>query len=347
MRYYDIQIFTPPDKDGNPGKLFKKYSSLKNGVFNPGNLMIEFDIQRFGESTPMGQSCITIWGIGPKDMQQARQNMFGMTIKMWVGMSKGLPLAKPTQQGLVLEGTVWQVLGNWQGTELRTDLIVTAGAVSAVNPAPLAPINLTLPWNKGIKLSVALTQCFQNMGGNYRYSISISDRLVNNYDSNMFCGSLSELAAKLKTLSRNIIRDDKYSGVEITVVNGKEIRVFDNDFDNHIDKDSKKSASYRNQNPIQIAFTDLVGQPTWVQFGTISIPCVMRSDIQVGDYIRMPQDSQPMIQASSYSQFRDAAAFTGDFLVSSVRLLGNSRQPDANSWVTVINAHPDVKLEAS
>ena len=52
-----------------------------------------------------------------------------------------------------------------------------------------------------------------------------------------------------------------------------------------------------------------------------------------------------MIQASSYSQFRDAAAFTGDFLVSSVRLLGNSRQPDANSWVTVINAHPDVKLE--
>ena len=65
------------------------------------------------------------------------------------------------------------------------------------------------------------------------------------------------------------------------MVNGKEIRVFDNDFDNHIDKDSK-SASYRNQNPIQIAFTDLVGQPTWVQFGTVSIPCVMRSDIQVG-----------------------------------------------------------------
>ena len=176
---------------------------------------------------------------------------------------------------------MWQVLGNWQGTELRTDLIVTAGAVSAVNPAPLAPINLTLPWNKGIKLSVALTQCFQNMGGDYRYSISISDRLVNNYDSNMFCGSLSELAAKLKALSRNIIRDDKYSGVEITVVNGKRsassIMILTT-----ISTRIRKSASYRNQNPIQIAFTDLVGQPTWVQFGTVSIPCVMRSDIQVG-----------------------------------------------------------------
>ncbi|EAS1588227.1 hypothetical protein R327_16650 [Salmonella enterica] len=340
MRYYDIQIFSPPDANGNPGKLFKQYSSLKNGAFNPGNLMVEFDLLRFGESTPKGQSTITIWGISPQDMQQARQNMFGMTIKMWVGMSKGLPLAKPGQKGLVLEGTIWQVLGNWQGTELRMDLIVTAGAVSSVKPEPLAPINLTLPWNKGIKLSVALTQCFQNMGGDYRFSISVSDRLINNYDSGMFCGSLTELAQRLNTLSKSIIKDSNYSGVEITMVNGKEIRVFDNDFDNHQDKDSNKSASYRSKKPTQIVFTDLVGQPTWVQFGTVSIPCVMRSDIQVGDYIRMPPKMRPMIQASSYSQFRDDSAFTGDFLVSSVRLIGNSRQPDANSWITLLEAHP-------
>ncbi|TGC28040.1 hypothetical protein [Escherichia sp. E1130] len=340
MRFYDIQIFNAADASGNPGALYRRYSSLKNGVYNPGSLMVEFDLLRFGESTPQGQSSITVWGISPQEMQQARQDMFGKSIKMWVGMSKGLPLANPAQSGLVLDGTIWQVLGNWQGTELRMDLIVTAGAVSSVNPAPLAPINLTVPWNKGIKLSVALTQCFQNMGGGYRFSISVSDRLINNFDSNMFCGSLTELASKLKSLSKGIIRDANYSGVEITMVNGKEIRVFDNDFDNHQDKDSKKSASYRNKKPVQIDFKDLVGQPTWVQFGTVSIPCVMRSDIQVGDYIRMPKKLRPMIQASSYSQFRDDSAFTGDFLVSSVRLLGNSRQPDANSWVTVLEAHP-------
>ncbi|EBI9507420.1 hypothetical protein DLQ11_09155 [Salmonella enterica] len=123
--------------------------------------------------------------------------------------------------------------------------------------------------------------------------------------------------------------------------------VFDNDFANHLDKDSRKSASYRSQNPVQIEFTDLVGQPTWIQFGTVSIPCVMRSDIQVGDYIRMPKKLRPMIQASSYSQFRDDSAFTGDFLVSSVRLVGNSRQPDANSWVTVIEAHPTGGIAAT
>lgn len=347
MRFYDIQIFNAPDVKGNPGTLYRQYSSMKNGVFNPGCLMVEFDLLRFGESTPKGQSCITVWGISPQEMQQARQDMFGMTIKMWVGMSKGLPLAKPEQRGLVLEGTIWQVLGNWQGTELRLDLIVTAGPVSDINPLPLAPVNLTVPWNKGVKLSVALTQCFQTLGGDYRFSVSISDRLVNNYDSNMFCGSLQELATRLNSLSKSIIKDSNYSGVEIAMVNGREIRVFDNDFANHQDKDSKKSASYRSKNPVQIEFTDLVGQPTWIQFGTVSIPCVMRSDIQVGDYIRMPKKLRPMIQASSYSQFRDDSAFTGDFLVSSVRLVGNSRQPDANSWVTVIEAHPTGGIAAT
>ncbi|HHH0130420.1 TPA: hypothetical protein ACPZFO_004667, partial [Yersinia enterocolitica] len=73
-------------------------------------------------------------------------------------------------------------------------------------------------------------------------------------------------------------------------------------------------------------------------------PCVMRADIQVGDHILMPKKSRPMIQASSFSQFRNDSAFTGEFIVQSVRLVGNSRQPDANSWVTIIEAYPSMEL---
>ncbi|HBZ7597778.1 TPA: hypothetical protein R1B10_001121 [Klebsiella pneumoniae] len=339
MRYYDIQIFTRPDvKKGLPAKLFRQYSSLRNGVFNPGNLMVEFDIHRFEESTPQNETLITIWGISPEEMQQARQNMFGMTLKMSVGMSKGLPLANAGHQGLVLEGTIWQVIGNWQGTELRLDLIVTASPVSTTDMRPLAPLNLTLPWEKGRKLSNALFDCLRILG-DYHFSISISDRLVNNFDNPMFCGSMTELARQLKKTSKNIIREPWYSGVVITMVNAKTIRVFDNDVEYHPDK-GNKSAFYRSQNPKQILFTDLIGQPAWVTFGKVSIPCVMRNDIQVGDYIRMPEKMMPMVRASSYSQFREDAAFTGEFCVSSVRLIGNSRQPDANSWITLIEAYP-------
>ena len=81
MRYYDIQIFSPADGD-KPEKLIKQYSSHKNGVYNPGALMIEFDILRFGESTPQGETHLVVWGIGPKEMQQARQELFGKKIKV-------------------------------------------------------------------------------------------------------------------------------------------------------------------------------------------------------------------------------------------------------------------------
>ncbi|HDL6731503.1 TPA: hypothetical protein RXV48_001654 [Yersinia enterocolitica] len=338
MRFYDIQIYD------QKGALFRQYSSLKNGVFNPGAHMVEFDIQRFGESTPKGESHITIWGVSPQEMQQAQQNMFGMTIKMFAGMSKGLPLSNPSQKGLVLEGSILQAFGNWQGTELRLDLIVVSGPVSSTNMKPMAPLNLTFPWNTGQQMSTALAQCFQTLGGGYSHNINISSRLILPFSRPMFCGALEQLAKDLKIFSKTIIKDPDYTGVEIAIVNGKEIRVWDNDYNNHSDKTSLKSATYRNGHPTKIEFTDLIGQPTWIRFGTVSVPCVMRADIQVGDHILMTKNSRPMIQASSYSNYRNESAFTGEFIVQSVRLVGNNRQPDGSSWVTIIDAYLSKEL---
>lgn len=84
------------------------------------------------------------------------------------------------------------------------------------------------------------------------------------------------------------IKDAGYTGVEIAIVN-REIRVWDNDYAYHSDASSRTSAAARKQNPIQIEFTDLVGQPTWIAFGVMSVVCVMRADIQTGDHILMPQ----------------------------------------------------------
>lgn len=156
----------------------------------------------------------------------------------------------------------------------------------------------------------------------------------------MFCGSLAELAKNLRAFSLSRIKDPGYTGVEIAVVNGNEIRVWDNDYANHPDQGSKISATERSKNPVQIKFNDLIGQPTWISFGVVSVVCVMRADLQTGDHILMPEKARPMIQASSYSQFRDDSAFNGEFVVQSVRLLGNSRQPTAEAWITVIEAYP-------
>ncbi|HAT2599993.1 TPA: hypothetical protein ACY3HR_004786 [Citrobacter freundii] len=343
MRYYDIQIFSPAEGDKQE-KLIQQYSSHKNGVYNPGALMIEFDILRFGESTPQGETHLAIYGIGPKEMQQARQDLFGKRIKIFLGMKSGLPLAgKITAPSLVLDGTINQVFGNWQGTELRLDFIIVAGPVTSTPRGKLAPLPLTFNWNVGQKLSVALTQCFQRIGG-YTFNINISDLLVLTYYRDLFCDSIEELAKDLKAFSLSKIKNKGYTGVEIAIVNGNEIRVWDNDYPNHPDKTSRDSATERNKKPVQIHFNDLIGQPTWVKFDVMSVACVMRGDIQVGDHILMPQQATPMIKAASYSQYRDDSAFSGQFEVSSVRLLGNSRQPSAESWITIIEAYPSIEV---
>ncbi|HCI7060856.1 TPA: hypothetical protein NPQ16_005219, partial [Klebsiella pneumoniae] len=117
MRFYEINIF-------EENKVIKNYSSHKNGVYNPGALMVEFDIQQVCLSTPAGESRLTIWGISPADMQQARLNYNNKKIQIFAGMAAGFPLAGKHGKGLVIEGVVNQVFGNWQGTELRLDFVI-------------------------------------------------------------------------------------------------------------------------------------------------------------------------------------------------------------------------------
>lgn len=317
MRFYDFQIF---DKKG---KLYRRYKSLDDyGNFNPGCLMVEFDIQKYGMSTPMGSSLVRVYGVSIKEMQQAQQNMFGMTIKGFAGMSKGLPLSRYKQAGLVLEGEIQQPFGNWQGTELSLDMIITAGYGSTSSP-----VNITMPWLKGQKMSIALYFALQRAFPDYKIKIEVSDNLVMNYDAPIFCSSLQQLAANLKSISQGIIKDPNYRGVEISIFPGKEIRAWDSE------------TSSRKNDPIKIEFTDLVGQPVWIEFNKVQIRTVMRADINVGDYLKMTKGVLTITQASSYSQYRNISAFTGVFQVSAVRVIGNSRQPDANSWVTIIEAY--------
>ncbi|WP_353613965.1 hypothetical protein [Mangrovibacter phragmitis] len=328
MRYYDIQV-TDPDT----GKKLDDFcfSSVLNGVFNPNCLMVEFDIQKYGMSTPAGECLVRVYGLDQKSMMQANQNLPGKTISVSVGMMPGLPLATAAynekQYGLVLEGTIWQAYGNWQGINLSLDMIIRYGPVAS-SSNPTGPMNVTLPWKKGQKLSVALTQCFQVGFPSYTPVINISDNLILSYDSPMFCGTLESLSSYLNSMSKSIIRQPDYSGVEIAVV-GKEIKAWDN-LGNPVKQNKIK----------KINFNDLNGQPNWIRPQTVMLTMVMRADINVGDDIKMPKEAvQTVINLpGSLPNYRNKSAFAGVFRVTSVRIIGNSRIPDASGWTTVIEA---------
>jgi hypothetical protein len=97
-------------------------------------------------------------------------------------------------------------------------------------------------------------------------------------------------------------------------------------------------------NPKQIEFNDLIGQPTWLNPLELTFKCVMRADLAVGDFIKMPI-AQTTSTSASFAQYRNKATFQGAFQIKAVRHLGDSRQPSGDSWVTVIDCYStDVTL---
>ena len=162
MRYYDIQISDP-----NSGQIFQisptgtgftkgssgsTFSSYLNGKNIPGSLTVEFDIPVTPLHTPQGQAYIRVWGIGLSMISQSSQ-LAGMNVVLKAGMQKGLPLANPAQNGILIEGEIFQSFGNWQGTNQTLDLII--------QPSGQQPDNgVNFNWLAGTPLTSALQQTF-------------------------------------------------------------------------------------------------------------------------------------------------------------------------------------------
>ena len=60
--------------------------------------------------------------------------------------------------------------------------------------------------------------------------------------------------------------------------------------------------------PVQIAFNDLVGQVTWKAPNVVNITTIMRADLHVGDYVKLPP-GQITTTAASLSQYRQGSVF--------------------------------------
>ena len=336
MRYYEIEVTGGGGENGDPNQVFRQYTSHKNGVYNPGALMAEMDISRYTFDTPSQESRVSVWGVSPEVLQQDILELVGKTITVRGGMLGGLPLSREGKQGLIVRGTVLQVVGNWEGSQLRQDFIIQASPTSSVSHemVRLGPINLTLVWRAGVKLADALAQCFTVLG-RYQFVIDISDDLVLDYDSSMYCGDLNQLAVALNGISQNILNRDSYYGVRFTF-QGNTIYVYDGV--GNAESDSKKPIT-------QIAFNELIGQPTWIKYGVVSLVMAMRSDMIVGNKILLPANSRPIGISQSNSQLRDRLAFTGVFRITKVRFVGNSRDPNAANWATIVEAIPEENIE--
>lgn len=343
MRRYKISI---TDKDGN---LFKKSfpdgsgTYLFNGVWesanddgsitNPGALNVEFDIPVSVYNAPMGGAALKVYGIGMPMVRGATDfnpsidfaDYFNITIA--AGMAKGLPLAKSVQYKEIMRGRILQAYGNWQGTSQTLDFIIGLPTGSRSSP-----LNFQFNCEKGTPVKTAvlstLKVAFSGIVAEKDITVNISDNLVPPETVTHRCHTLTEFSYMLNELSKSIIKDTNYPGVQIAFQNGY-IDVYD-------------YTNIENRKPHAIEFTDFIGMPTWIGVQTITFRTVMRGDLKVGDVITMPKQSQDLglilSAPGSYAQYRNTAAFTGKFWITSIRHTGFFRQGNADSWVSTFQA---------
>lgn len=338
MRYYSItltdpvsgQVYTPDQNGGGfvKGKAGPTFTSYANGQTIPGALNIELDMPVVAFDSPQGNGLVRIWGVGLQMIGQA-SDLSGAKVTLSAGMQKGLPLANPAQSaGPIVQGAVYQAFGNWQGINQTLDLVIQA--------SDLAPdAGIAFSWESGTTLESALSTTFSQAFPGYKPDIKISADLQppNDAPQNGTYRSLSQFSGYLLGISQKAgqaVLGDQYPGVQVTIV-GNSLKVFD---------------GTQTQTPVKLAFQDLIGQPTWINPGTVNFKTVMRSDIAVGTTIQFPQGIvapfalTSAAAAAPNSPARNKTVFQGKFTVVEVHHFGNFRQPDADSWNTTFSAVP-------
>lgn len=319
MRYYWVRL----TKDD--GSVLRQYTSLNpDGTTDGSALKIEFDVPVYAYGIPAGGAHLKISGVNFSDIQQASDfatsnstpgNPRGANITLMGGMAKGLPLANPAQSGLLMTGQVTQCWGNWQGRETSLELVAFSKPFTRSQPA-----NLSLNWQQGQTLQDAVTQTLTNAYPGSVITGSFTSSLIYTENQPGFYQTLEQFSAYVLSVSQSIIQTDGYIGAQIRATpDGFEL----------FDGSTLKT-------PKSISFLDLIGQPTWLDIATLQVRLVLRADLSVNDLITLPVGTNAVNTQNNYAQNRNRGSFQGTFMVKNIRHLGDSRQPGADSWVTVI-----------
>jgi hypothetical protein len=311
MRYYDLTI-----TDTTSTTPYRQWTSYPNGQYDPQALDIEFDmpIMPANQSTAV---TITIYGIALQDLNEATQ-FTGKTLTIKGGMKGGLPLENPAQAGLLVQGQIFQSYGTWVGTDMTLNLVVFPALYTIQNPG-----NMVVNWKAGATLGDSLKQTLATAYPNTPLSINVSSDLVNSHDIQHYCATLDQLGEFI-----NQFTTGKFKNPVTMAAQQGMITVSDTTY---------------TPNTVQLDFTDLIGQPTWIDVKKIQVKTVLRSDITIGSIVRMPQGLQnapgfvTTSAAAMPSQVKYKSTFEGNFVIYEVRHIGSFRSSDAGSWATIFN----------
>jgi hypothetical protein len=358
VRYYDLAITQPstgftyqptplgglaltayPNASTFSSILPQNFSAANAPIGNPinnrGALLIEFDVPLAPMDQPQGAAIIRITGPGLPILAQSGPNLNGQNFRLKAGMIPGLPLATAAwnakQAGLILQGRILQAFGNWKGTLQTLDLLVQAGATQ------ITGIDLPFSWPIGSSLENAIATAIITAfpPPNFTFAFNIQQSLQPLTDQVGHYNSIAQLAKAIHDITQPLgqammPQGQTYPGVQI-FISGSTIIVTD---------------SPSTVEPVQLAFQDLIGQPTWLGPLQISFQTVLRADIGFSRKVIFPKGLIAPYALTSQgaavpgAPARNGAIFQNSFIVQEIHHYANSRQPNGESWNTTFSAAP-------
>lgn len=367
MRYYSLQIFqtgsTPPPYT------FTSHPDGPSGPMDPGALKIECNAIvapmgiPYGGSNPggggdYGSSWIRVWGIPLQLIGQAYNLSAptGTATPTWSailtgGMAQGLPLANPSQIGVLIQGTIFRAIGNWIGTDMTLDLYLAPGPVTQVQNFQAAgwpnqpSNNFTFHWPAGQPIANAIKATLGTAYPDVPLKISVNPQLVLDRDVNGTYTTIQQFAQFLNEKSNAMlgVGNAQYTGIQ-TWFQGGTLSL--SDFSQQGPGQSSQATGGTpgvTQKTTTINIQDLVGQPTWVASNTIQVTTVARGDIAMGDQITLPPTLTAVTQAGALAntlplgQNRFGLSFNGTITVQSVHHTLNYKSPQGQAWVTIFD----------
>jgi hypothetical protein len=318
-RFYEISVSPSPSSVGKTGKTWTSYPGGQN---DPGALNVELDLLWGTASAQMGNSTVSIDGIPLEDLFQA--NVYsGMTIAISGGMKKGLPLANPKQAGLLMQGIIIQGFGNWVGTDMNLNFVLNPLQFSLARPS-----NIVFNWQKGQPIQQAITNALGTAYKNPKIRFNLTYQYATTIQAQKTASNLDEFRQFLQ--SRTALGG--LPGINLAMLPNGSFVAWDKAIES---------------NPIQVEFTDLVGQPKWVDVNTLQFTTVMRGDITIGSYVKMPPGlpSSPGAvttgpNTNPLGRLNYNLTFKGPFIIVQCRHIGNFRDADGTAWVTIFLAQP-------
>lgn len=332
-RFYRLVVgpetVTPVGASGPSNNAGATWTNMVNGQADLGAQTIEFDISAYAFDAPMNQAWVRIWGPSKQQISQA-SDFNGAHIDLYAGMQKGLPLADAAvssgQAGILLSGQVFQAYGNWQGINQTLEFVVVVdGGASQSSPA-----KLSFYWRQGDTLGNVVQNTLQAAYPGYKVNVKVSPDLVLPQDEQGVYQTIQQFAEYVKGVSLDILGqgdNSTYKGVSIVLSNGV-LNVFD--------------GTQSSDNPtVPITVQDLIGQPTWLDAYTVQFNTVLRADLSVGSLVTFPPiaSATALTTPASGSNVRNQNAFSGDWTISLMRHIGNSRAPNPQSWISTYQAY--------